>query len=78
MNGRKNMEKELTPQEKAQKLWEWRNPDKARYRRKKSAAKTFLLNDIEDKDLNQFIGYLENLKNRMTTIQSHERSQDND
>lgn len=72
------MEKELTPQEKAQKLWERRNPDKARYRRKKSAAKTFLLNDIEDKDLNQFIGYLENLKNRMTTIQSHERSQDND
>lgn len=58
------MEKELTPQEKAQKLWEWRNPDKARYRRKKSAAKTFLLNDIEDKDLNQFIGYLEELKNR--------------
>lgn len=59
------MEKELTPQEKARRLWDKRNPDKVRYRRKKSAAKTFLLNDIEDKDLEQFIGYLEGLKNRL-------------
>lgn len=59
------MEKELTPQEKARRLWDRRNPDKVRYRRKKSAAKTFLLNDIEDKDLEQFIGYLEGLKNRL-------------
>lgn len=58
------MEKEKTAQQRATESWAKNNPEKMRYKRKKSAAKTFLLKDIKDEDLEQFIGYLEELKNR--------------
>lgn len=51
-------------QRKATAKYDANNPEQRRYRSYKGTAKGFLTKHIKDEDLEQFIGYLEDLKKR--------------
>lgn len=55
-------------QVRATKKYDAKNPEQKRYRTYKATAKGFLTKNIKDEDLEQFIGYLENLKKRKKTL----------